>query len=311
MLNRAQYHFHMHFHISSKKYQKSLHISIPNPVFPSTATLEPSIIKSQTAQTFRCYPSTFYHQVTDWKHHSNLKRHAMMENTQDYLLYQYCSDAREASNMSMLLPKPPPNLSLTGTLAQRRQQNISGRMAKRSQLSPPQSPNIAHNLAAPLPQNIPHATQISPSASPTSTPSTSPGQLAYHQSQTFYNQMHLQLNNLKVELITELQNREHCRNNPSRSQRREISASLFEKRQEIAWLQERVASMAQGIQDINKNESQDGMWDAASLGEVTEEEAIAEAEEWVRSTSRLTNEEVNEAIAEAWREAYPERELGW
>ena len=234
-----------------------------------------------------------------------------MENTQEYNLYQYFSDASEASNMSMLLPKPPPNLSLTGTLAQRRQQNLSGRMAKRSQLSPPQSPNIANNVAAPLPQNIPHTTQVSPSASPTSTPSTSPGQLAYHQSQTFYNQMHLRLNVLKTELITELQNRERRRNNLSRSQRREISASLFEKRQEIAWLQERIASMAQGIQDLIENEGEDEIWYGADLGGVTEEEAIAEAEEWVCSTSRLTNQEVNEAVAEAWREVYPERELDW
>lgn len=123
--------------------------------------------------------------------------------------------------------------------------------------------------------------------------------------------MHLRLNVLKSELFTELENREHRRNNPSRSQRREMSASLFEKRQEIAWLQERIASMAQGIQDLNENEGEDQMWDPASLGEVSEEEAIAEAEEWVRSMSRLTNQEVNEAIAEAWREVYPERELGW
>ena len=231
-----------------------------------------------------------------------------MENTQEY---QYFSNAREASNMSMLLPKPPPNLSVTGPLAQRRQQNLSGRMAKRSQLSPPQSPNLATNLAARLPQNIPHATQISPSASPTSSPSTSPGQLAYHQSQTFYNQMHLRLNVLKSELFTELENREHRRNNPSWSQRREMSASLFEKRQEIAWLQERITSMAQGIQDLNENEAEDQIWYGADLGGVSEEEAMAEAEEWVRSTSRLTNQEVNEAVTEAWREVYPERELGW
>ena len=90
-----------------------------------------------------------------------------------------------------------------------------------------------------------------------------------------------------------------------------MSASLFEKRQEIAWLQERITSMAQGIQDLNENEAEDQIWYGADLGGVSEEEAMAEAEEWVRSTSRLTNQEVNEAVTEAWREVYPERELAW
>ncbi|KAK0516866.1 hypothetical protein JMJ35_000021 [Cladonia borealis] len=207
-------------------------------------------------------------------------------------------------------PNPPHNLSLTGLLAQRRQQTLSTRTIHRSQLSPPQSPTITTNPNAPFPQAISRATQISPSASPTSSPSTSPGQAAYRQTQVFYNQMHLRLNTLRSELIQEFQNRDRCRrNNPSRSQTRETLASLFEKRQEIAMLQERIASMAQSIQDLDENV--DGMSDAASLGCVTEEEAAAEeAGEWIRE-NRLTNEEVREAIAEAWREVYPERKSGW
>ena len=209
-------------------------------------------------------------------------------------------------------PNPPPNLSLTGPLAQRRQQTLSTRTIHRSQLSPPQSPTITTNPNAPLPQAISRATQISLSASPTSSPSTSPGQAAYRQTQVFYNQMHLRLNHLRVGLIQDLQNRDRCRRyNPSRSQTRETFTSLFEKRQEIAMLQERIASMVQGIQDLGSENEDAAWWDAASLGCVGEEEAAAEeAGEWIRE-NRLTDQEVNEAIAEAWREVYPERELGW
>lgn len=98
--------------------------------------------------------------------------------------------------------------------------------------------------------------------------------------------------------------------------------------------------MAQDIEDLPEND--DEMLNAASLGFVSEEEAIAEEEEWLRSQltneetneadaaslggegeeeaaaeaeerirGRLTDREVYEAIAEAWRGVYPERELFW
>ena len=228
----------------------------------------------------------------------------MTEDIPNYNLFQTASPAHDTA---VLPPNPLPNLSPTGRLAQRRHRSLETRLIQRSLLSPPQSPNFSTTLIAPLPQNISRAAQISQSASPTSSPSTSPGQLAYRQSQVLYNQMHLRLNLLTLEITKETQNRERCHRSP---QPRDALVSSLEKQQEIAALQERIASMVQAIRDLSEGE--DGVWGEASLEWDGEDEAgagSAEPEEWI--PGRLTNMEVNEAIAEAWREVYPEIEMGW
>ena len=237
-----------------------------------------------------------------------------MEDIPNYDLFQYFRTASPAYDTAMLLQTPLPNLSPSGHLAQRRHRSLETRMIQRSFLSPPQSPNFPTNLNAPLPQNIPCAAQISPSASPISSPATtpastpcSPGQLAYRQSQVLYNQTHLRLNNLILESTKETRNRERCHKSP---QPCDALVSFLEKKQEIAALQERIASMIQAIRDLGEGE--DGVWGEASLEWGGEDEAAAgppETRERIRG--RLTNRQINEAVAEAWREVYPERELGW
>ena len=119
--------------------------------------------------------------------------------------------------------------------------------------------------------------------------------------------MHLRLNILILESTKETQNRERCRKSP---QPRDALASFLGKQQEIAALQERIASMVQAIRDLCEGE--DGVWGEASLEWDGEDEAAAgPPETGERIRGGLTNVEINEAVAEAWREVYPEMEMGW
>ena len=224
-----------------------------------------------------------------------------MSDIQDYIDAQHLNNTSQTFETAMFLQNPLPNLSLTGLLAQHRQQNLEFRMLQRSR-----GPGS-------LPQAIPRPTHTSPSTTPTSTASTTPNQQAYHHSNALYSRMHLRLTLLIIEL-TEETRRHRNHNTP---QPRDPLVSIFEKEQEIAALLERLDAIAHGVQDLSEGE--DGVWGPAAGLEMDgdgredgddDDEAAAgssEAEEW--SSGRLSDDEVDEAVAEAWREVYSELEL--
>ena len=245
-----------------------------------------------------------------------------MSDIQDYIDTQHLHITSHTFETAMFLQNPLPNLSLTGLLAQHRQRNLELRMLQRSRgqslLSPLQP-------AGSLPKDIPRPTHISPSASPTtslssstrnSTASTTPNQQAYHHSLALHAQTHLRVNLLIIELTEETRRYKNHNTNPSQPQPRDLLVSIFEKKQEIAALLERIDAIAQDVQDLSEGE--DGVWgSAAGLemhgedGEGNDEVAAARSSEVEESSSgsRLSDEEVNEAVAEAWRDVYPELEL--
>ena len=80
----------------------------------------------------------------------------------------------------------------------------------------------------------------------------------------------------------------------------------------MASLQERIATIGQGIRDLSEGE--DGVWGPAAGLDMDGEEAAAAGSSEVEESSsggRLSGEEVNEAVAEAWNDVYPELELCW